>query len=205
MSALHRHSLEVSVAQRTYKQAPDISDLPQPSQVWPGRQKLDNETHSSYPATNSDIVTSWWQRRRMQVTLLLKQRHLFFKLKEIQSSEIASATHKERLVRGRVQWRPRAFCISPFAKAVLCLSSSWSPFLTQFLILIHLFWRAHYIHVNENLLEFPKRFGLTLDWREAGKATAPTRRPTHFNFICSSVLISNTLAHGERRVWWMEK
>lgn len=99
-----------------------------------------------------------------------------------------------------VQWHTRALCISPFAKAVLCLSSSWSSFLTQFLVLMHLFRGAHYIHFNANLLEFPKRFELTLGWREAGKTTAPMRRPAHFNLICSSVLISNTIAHEERRV-----
>lgn len=55
----------------------------------------------------------------MQVPLLLKQRHLFFKLKEIQSSKIASTMHKARLARGRVQQYTCAFCMSPFAKAVL--------------------------------------------------------------------------------------
>lgn len=50
----------------------------------------------------------------------------------------------------------------------------------------------------------PKDLHWFLGGREAGKATAPTRRPTHLNLICSSVLISSTFAHGEGRVWWLQ-
>lgn len=165
-------------------------------------QKLGNETHSFYTATNSDIGTLWWQRIQMRVTLLRKWRHLFFKLRKIQPSKIAFTAHSCEAGPGQsAVARTCAFCASSSAKTVLCLSSSWSPFLTRFLILMYLFQGARCIHVNANLLEFSKRFGLTLGWREAGKATAPTP----FILICSSVLISNTLAHREGRVWRMEK